>query len=413
MIKALQKKFVVTAMTAITALIVLLLGAINAANIVIVQNGISRTIQMISESEGRPDNIPDAQGAQRFPNTDIRPRDEHDILLSSPFFLVRSDPSGEIVYINISRIASLDESSAKEMTRQVLNGEDKDGKIGKFRYFVRESPEAIGKSVVFLDTTDEIYSYLRVLLLSAGVGILCWISMLLLVILLSRKAIRPIAENMEKQKQFVTNAGHEIKTPLAIIQANTDAMELYQGESKWSKNIKQQTTRLDCLMKDLLLLARMDEGGLPSKAAQFSLSEMLRKSVKSFTEPMLLRQITIQSNIQPDIILKADQEQLIQLVSILMDNAYKYTDEGGIVTVSLQKSEKQILLQIENTCAQLQNIPLERLFDRFYRTDEARTQSAGGYGIGLSVARAIVESNKGSITAAYEPPARMMFTVIF
>ena len=116
-----------------------------------------------------------------------------------------------------------------------------------------------GKVVVFLDTSGDIYSYIRVLFLSAAIGIACWLFMLLFVILLSKQAIRPIAENIEKQKQFVTNAGHEIKTPIAIIQSNTEAMELYNGENKWSKNIKEQTVRLNELMKNLLTLARMDE----------------------------------------------------------------------------------------------------------------------------------------------------------
>ena len=161
--------------------------------------------------------------------------------------------------------------------------------------------------LIFLDTSQDLLSSLRVLLLSAALGVLCWILMLLLVILLSKRAIRPFAENMQKQKQFVTNAGHEIKTPLAIILANTDAMELYNGENKWSRNIREQVNRLNGLMKNLLTLARMDEATLQITPTDFSFSALVQENADAFADPFALRRITMRSDIRPDLWLHADQ----------------------------------------------------------------------------------------------------------
>lgn len=248
-----------------------------------------------------------------------------------------------------------------------------------------------GNTVTFLDTADEFYTCIRVLVLSVGVGAICWILMLLFVILLSQKAIRPIAENIEKQKQFVTNAGHEIKTPLAIIQSNADALELYQGQNKWTSNIKQQTVRLNGLMKNLLLLAKMDENNIVRNTTCISLSDVVKDMVDSFTEPMQMRGTKIQSEIQSEILIDADREQITQLFSILFDNVRKYASENSTVEVMLKSEDKCTVFQIKNVCDMLPPVPPEQLFERFYRADEARTQKNGGYGIGLSVAQGIVK----------------------
>ena len=251
-----------------------------------------------------------------------------------------------------------------------------------------------------------------VLLVSCVGGLLCWFTMLLLVILLSKRAIYPIAQNMEKQKQFVTNAGHEIKTPLAIILANTDAMELHNGKNKWSQNIRAQTVRLNGLMQNLLTLAKMDESGDGVPMSEFSAYLLMEETLDLFRETAEEKGITLQTELATDIMLRANRESIMQLVSILLDNATKYTPLNGNITVSLKKTDKQAVLQVKNTCEEPPEENLEKMFDRFYRGDTARTQSRGGYGIGLSAARAITEAHGGTITASYEKKTKVMtFTV--
>ena len=228
MIKILQKKFVFTAMIVVSILLLILLGTINVVNIVMVRNETDKTLAMISAADGNFDHIQPPPNSTPPSDFRIEPKDERDKFLSSNFFIVRLNGNGQVIFTDVSRTSLVDEASAKELALKILDEGASAGKIGKYRYQISNSRMENETVIVFLDASEEILSYVRVLFLSGGIGIVCWILMLLIVIFLSKKVIRPIAENIERQKQFVTNAGHEIKTPLAIILANTEAMELYK-----------------------------------------------------------------------------------------------------------------------------------------------------------------------------------------
>lgn len=390
-------------MTAITVLLVILLGAINVINIVSVSNETARTLRVVSENEGD-------SGKLSPPNNERKPeppqdngngrKNEYDTFMSSNFFVVCFNSDGEVIKTDVSRTSTVSEENAQELANEIIHSDKTSGKSGKYRFKTTTSSDG-GTVVVFLDASNEIISYLRVLALSATIGLACWGLMLLFVVLLSKKAIKPIAENIERQKQFITNAGHEIKTPIAIIQSNTEAMELYNGENKWSKNIKTQTKRLGGLMNDLLFLARMDENAGKVNAVEFRADSLLEKTLGGFVQPIENKGVALQTEIKPDINLNADPTQIEQLFSILLDNAVKYVDDGGKLRVSLYESERHVKLEFFNTCAELPDAEPDKLFDRFYRGDKARTQKNGGYGIGLSVARSIAEANKGTINAEY------------
>lgn len=438
MVKTLQRKFVITAMAAITVLMLFMLGAVNIANRIITGNEVERKLRLILENEEnplKPVPAPD-EDLPGFPTG--APKNNYDTVMSSNFFVVRFDRDGNIVYVDVSRTSSVSENEAKILAEKAVFGgketvekketekkyeekkyeekkyaDKRSGKDGKFRYLEGHSQAEAGTTVIFLDVSEESVSYVRVLFLSAAIGIVCWGAMLVFVRFLSGYAIRPIAENIEKQKQFVTNAGHEIKTPLAIIQSNTEAMELFNGVNKWSKNIKEQVVRLDGLMKDLLALARMDEGALKVNASEFSVSELSARVIQEFIQPMETRGITVQADIRPEVFLYADQKQAEQLLMILLDNSLKYTNEGGQVRFFLEKEGKRVSIQVQNTCEVLPDVPPDKLFDRFYRADTARTQKNGGYGIGLSMARFLAEANKGTVRAAYGGGNTVCFTVCF
>lgn len=403
MIKTLQKKFIITAMTAITVLLVILLGAINVINIVSVGRETAQTLRVISESEGDFGKIkpPADERKPEPPQGNMNGRkNEYDTFMSSNFFVVRFNSDGEVTKTDVSRTSTISESEAQGLAKEIVDSAKTDGKTGKYRFKITTSSDG-GTVAVFLDTSNEMLSYLRVLALSATIGLVCWGLMLLFVVLLSKKAIKPIAENIEKQKQFITNAGHEIKTPIAIIQSNTEAMELYNGENKWSKNIKAQTARLGGLMNDLLFLARMDENAGKVNAVEFRADSLLEKTLGGFIQSIENKNVELQTEIKPDIMLNADPTQIEQLFSILLDNAVKYVDDGGKISVSLCESERHVKIEFFNTCAELPDTEPDKLFDRFYRGDKARTQKNGGYGIGLSVARSIAEANRGAINAEF------------
>lgn len=410
MIRTLQRKFVKTAMIAITVLILILLGAINLSNIMMVRTNIDRRLQMIADNEGNPPPPGKPFSSDRWME---HPKNEYDSFLSSNFFVVRFDQNGKVHAVDVSRTSSVTEQEAVDLATQIFQESREKGRVGKYRFQRRKLSGIGGSLLVFLDCSDDMASYFRVLLVSAAIGLICWGGMLLFVILLSKKAIRPVAENMEKQKQFVTNAGHEIKTPLAIIQSNTEAMELYQGESKWSRNIKDQTLRLDGLMKNLLLLARMEERTWEVQAVDVAYSELLEEVLQEFISLMEKKRIQVQTDISSGLILHADPGQMRQLITILLDNAVKYTDEDGKIQIVLRREGKQIRLSVSNSCKRLPEVPEEKLFDRFYRADDARTQKNGGYGIGLSIAQAIVTAHYGFISATYIQPDSICFMVCF
>lgn len=390
-------------MTAITVLLIILLGAINVINIVSVGRETAQTLRVISESEGDFGKIkpPTSERKPEPPQGNMNGRkNEYDTFMSSNFFVVRFDSDGEVTKTDVSRTSTVSETEAQKLAKEIVDSEKTDGKAGKYRFKITTSSDG-GTVAVFLDTSNEIVSYLRVLALSATIGLVCWGLMLLFVVLLSKKAIKPIAENIEKQKQFITNAGHEIKTPIAIIQSNTEAMELYNGENKWSKNIKAQTQRLGGLMNDLLFLARMDENAGKINVVEFCADSLLKKTLDGFMQSIENKSVELKTEIKSDLKLNADPTQIEQLFSILLDNAVKYVDNGGRIYVSLYESDRHVKLEFFNTCAELPDAEPDKLFDRFYRGDKARTQKNGGYGIGLSVARSIVEANRGTIDAEF------------
>ncbi len=434
MVKQLQKKFIISAMLAVTILLVVLIGGINVFNYLTTSNDNDRLMEMLcysfetstkwsadtTDNTQSPQSIngtqknttADISGSQNnpdFPPQDngTKPPDDkknngfgrHDknAVDSARYAAVAIDKNGKIIRTDVTHISSLTEDEVTAITEALKNTASGTGTYNGFLYSISETKRAEGKVIILLDNGMQISSFFTVLFISVGAGIFGWLLMLLLVILLSKKTIAPVARSIEKQKQFVTNAGHEIKTPLAIILANTDAMELHNGENKWSKNIRAQTLRLSGLMQNLLMLAKMDESSAKLPMCSFDISTAAEDTVGAFIEPAALKGVMIEQDIQKGLQLNGNRDSIVQLMTVLLDNAVKYTVSGGMIRAKLSGNDKNIALSIANTCEPIDHP--EKLFDRFYRGDSARTQKNGGYGIGLSVAQAIAELHKGTITA--------------
>lgn len=394
-------------MLSVTILLAILLLAINIGNICVSERQSRQMIDILLEEETMLQPLPGGDKPKGFLDapTDANSR------MSAVYFTVRAGGSRNVFQINTSRMADMTEKEAEEIYQEAMEEGTVEGKIDKFLYKVSIN-ERDGSSVcLFLDTTVQFHGILRVMFFSVAAGTACWLAMLLFVTLISKRAIRPIAENIERQKQFVTDAGHEIKTPLAIIMANTEAMELYEGENKWSRNIREQIVRLNGLMENLLMLAKDEESRNTTKRSNVMLSSEVVKGTEMFKASFELKGLEVKSQIDADIYVKGDRQQLKRLIPILLDNAVKYSPPGGKIDVSLKKHGKTAIFSIRNQCENLPECPPEKLFDRFYRGDEARTQGEGGYGIGLSSAKTIVGLHKGKITAAYYPPDEIEFTV--
>ena len=285
------------------------------------------------------------------------------------------------------------------------------GRIDGYLYYVLQQEDG-SICYAFLDVKQDSTSMLRVFLITAALGAALWFLILLLVVFLSKKAIAPIAENIEKQRQFITNAGHEIKTPLAVIVSNVDVQELHCGKTKWLDHIRDQALRLSDLTKQMLTLAKMEESGMTAfTSVTFDASRALEEAVRLFEESASLRGIRISTRIEPEVSIHFPREQYQQMLELLLDNAVKYGKENGFLSVTLQGERKAVSLSFRNDCDTLPDIDPDRLFDRFYRSDTSRSRKTGGSGIGLAVVRAIAQQGGGNAKAQFLPGEVIEFQI--
>ena len=406
MTKTLKKRFVIFTMTAVTCLLVFIVLAINGLNWMMLERQSDAELEILVDSDG-------AFNKMEFdrPPPFSRPLDM-DRMLASRFFIVQSDKNGNIIDINTDQISSIDRRSAENYASKVLE-EGKDyGKLDGYKFAVKQVGE--GKIMFFMDISVQRESLITVIFASVVIAVLCWIVLLIIVLILSGKVIRPVLVGIEKQKQFITNAGHEMKTPLAIIQTNNDTMALIHGENKYNIHIRNQTKRLNVLMSNLLTLAKLDEN-IPLPTETVNISELSKEIMPTYRECALARKLDFNVHIESDIIIRTNRDSFRQLLTIMLDNALKYTSDNGFINLWLIRDGKYIKIIEENTCDPVLEPEPERFFERFYRGDTARTQlkDTSGYGIGLSAARAICENFGGVLTAEYSSERSIRFTARF
>lgn len=406
MTKTLKRRFIIFTMTEVTCLLIFIILAINGLNWMMLE----RQSDMILET------LMDADGAFNKMDFDrpppfSRPLDM-DRMRASRFFIVRSDMSGNIVDVNIDQISSIDWETAKNYALKVLKADEETGRVDGYKFAAKQiGPDQL---TFFMDTSDQSENFRMVLFASTAIAMLCWVILLIIVILLSGKVIRPVLVGMEKQKQFITNAGHEMKTPLAIIQSNNDTMALIHGENKYNVHIRNQTKRLNVLMSNLLTLAKLDEE-IPLPTEAVNISEVANELLPFYMEDAQARSLRFDVQIEPDIVIQTNKDSFRQMLTILLDNALKYTPDSGYISLSLTRDGRYIQITQENACDSTIEPDPERLFERFYRGDAARTQSkeTSGYGIGLSAARAICENFGGKLTAEYPSAESIRFIARF
>lgn len=402
MIRALQRRFVISAMLSLLVLLIIVIGSIILASYTIMERNTDRTLDILSSDTPPP--VPSNGEARPMFGYQLGPNPA----LHMDHCIAHADANGEITSIDVRLHGDYDEAAILDYANRIIENGASEGKISSFKYAVTPVSDG-GHKIVFLDMSAQAQILADTVTTACLIGLACLVLMFVILLLVSRRAMQPIASNIEKQRRFVTDAGHEIKTPLAIIQANIDAMELHTGENKWSGHIREQTLRLDGLMKQLLTLAKTDEGNAAITFETVELSKLVSNCVSAFSD--MDSEKTIISSIAPNISLQGNPESLEQLVSILLDNAVKYSEASAAITVRLGHVGKKACLEVINTCDALPDAPPQTLFDRFYRSDSARTQKSGGYGIGLSIAKAIVEAHKGRIAAFYDDERTIRFRV--
>lgn len=408
MINRLRRKFILISTVSVVSVVLLVFLVMTAFNV----HSMNRTVDILA------DNV--SKGGGRFPefsDKEAKPErknGDNDFItpetrFSTRCFTVWLDKNGEVEKVNIEFIVAVTEEEAVEYAKKAISGASKRAWISNYRYKISETQT--GNEIVFVDGTMNKVSFLQSTMVSAVVLIGCAVLVLALIVLLSKRMVRPVAESYEKQKRFITDANHELKTPLTLILANLDIAEAELGKNEWLNDIRIEGHRMTELVNQLVALSNMDEEKQHLNACELSLSDMLLDMCCEFKSLAEAKGKRLFFEIEPNVILCGDEALLRRLVSVLLDNAVKYCDTDGEIKINLSKSKK-IVLTVENTYKDVEAAELDRLFERFYRADKARSFT-GGYGIGLSIAKAIVEKHNGEINAYKKDSTHIGFKVVF
>ena len=340
------------------------------------------------------------------------PRFENDLRVRTDGCVVVLDEEGHIADIRQDAAENYSVSELESTVAHIFSRGKTEGWHQYYRYRVAaiKTYDGTVQTVVGLvNASSSLYAVFTMLSVSAIIGVLSILLVLLIIIFASGRAVRPIAESYTKQKQFVTDAGHELKTPLTVISANNELARMIYGDSEWFDSIDKQVGKMNGLVRSLITLAKMDEEEKPVLIS-FNLSDAVYDTAKSFENLIHAKGRILTLDIEDNITYLGDESRLRQVVSILVDNAIKYCSEQGKIAVRLT-TQKSVQLTVTNDYTASESFDPDKVFERFYRADEARTFD-GSYGLGLSIAKAITEMHKGEIRAKVLEHNRVRFEVV-
>lgn len=400
MIKRLKRKFVLTTSLSLFIVLSVFISTINIINILDVKRRADFMLKIISDNRGVLPNKFDDHKSRRdeefIIDFDFGDRFSMETPFETRYFSIKVFDDGSLS-INVQNIAAIDFYGAKGLGEDILNSNKSKGYTGFYRFLSEDKGSY--RQIVFLDCRNDLRRVLDFLFISLLVEGLFIVVFLFIFNFVSKYAIKPFIDNIEKQKRFITDAGHEIKTPLAIISANTEVLEMFNGENEWTKSTMNQIERLNNLVKGLISLSKMDEGNLKFDTKKCFIGKTLKKLSLEFSTMFTSKGLKVDENIDEGISFNCNEDYIYNLFSILLDNAFKYSKENGEVGIFLGYVDSKIEIIISNTCDESLEGNLNYLFDRFYREDNSRSRETGGYGLGLSIAESIVKAHKGSIDA--------------
>ena len=428
--RRLRRKFILVAMGAVTAVLALIIAGINIVNYSHVCKTADARLEYILAGKGNVDwtdepkadpgnakDVGDNGGTAAGDGEDggdgaginlehVPVRHFEGMTAESPFdtryFTVTI--SGErVVDVNTARIAAVGTKRASRIAAGLYSKGWTSGFSGNYRYTATVQGDET--TYVFVDCSRELASFRSFLSASVAISCIGWLAVLAIVTVASGAVIRPMVESYSKQKRFITDASHEIKTPLAVIDAANEVQEIESGESEWTQSIHEQVARLTALTERLVFLARMDEGSAGFTMASIDLSEAVDKAAAPFESVAVSRGKPLSTSIASGVRVHADAAAVAQVVELLLDNATRYASEGSVIELSLRAVSRAAgkgtaELIFTNAVDELPEGDLDRLFDRFYRADVSRSSKTGGSGVGLSVVRAIAEAHGGSATVS-------------
>ena len=441
MIQKLRKRFIRIAVLVLTLAMVLVLGIVNMANLISVRNELSGTLSVLAENmiptrgaSGMPEGpkepdvpalpelpapeAPEAQEESEEGDVEIvdmeeagrafawmRERSRHfrNMVIESSWFIVRFDTEGEVRMRNVSNLADTDQDTFEALARKALESGNESGWIRDYCFTVRDEGEW-GKAVVVMNCETRMEAVRKLMLISAiacaGGILMAW----LLVRLFSWKAIEPTIRNMEQQKRFITDASHELKTPLTVISTNMELLKMETPDNPWVRSTQKQTAAMRRLVDELVYLSRMEEEHPALTMETLNPGAMLRETAEPFQAMAEFGGKEMNVAADDSLRITGDRASLQRLMSTLLDNAVKYAPEGGEIFAEVSPEGKSVVIRVSNTVEKpLTKEQCAQLFNRFYRADASRNKDKqSGFGIGLSIAAAIAEKHGGTMDARME-----------
>ena len=400
----LRKKFIYFSVGIISIVTVIIIGFVNFAIFYNLNRNSDELLKTLVENNGVMPKIAMVE------NSDYDQRVLYLKNISNRFFTVRTDVQKNIITVNTDDVFFTSAQEAVEYAKTVLSKGQSRGFYKGFKYLIEDTGK--GKLIAFVDVVKDygvIYSNLGN---SIIIGIVVLFLVALFSFLLSKKAVRPMVQAYKKQNAFITDASHELKTPLAIIKTSADVLEMENGECKWTGNIHKQVNRLNELIGNLISLTKLDESD-ELERFEFSFSDILSESVTDVKDYALSLNKNIIANIEKGISFKGNEELIRKVIYILLDNSIKYAKENSDINVNLSRQNRRIVFTIENEADNLEIKNYNVLFERFYRSDSSRNSKTGGYGIGLSIAQSIVLKHRGRILADSFDGKKIIFSVKF
>lgn len=404
MFNKLRHKFILISMLSLTFVIAVIIMSINIYNYNKVIKSIDNTLDFLIFNNGI---FPkDKDDNYHHPADKMSP----EAAFETRYFTVIIADDGTIKNVNTDKIARIDADDAIEYTSYLLSVSKQIGFYKNFRFKAKNIGE--DNLYIFVDCTKDLSTFHNFLYTSIILSIIGIFAIFILVLIFSKIILKPVNESYNKQNRFITDASHELKTPLTVIEASAEVLEMEIGENEWVETIKSQVDKLSKLTNDLLFLSKMSENRQKT-FTDFSISEILETQIKHFESVALSYNKKISYKIPNNITFHGDINSISQLFSILIDNALKYSLDNSQINISLFKNDKNIKIIFYNECESIETGDLNILFDRFYRSDNSRNSSSGGHGIGLSIAKSIVINNNGKINAKSTDGKSITITIIF
>ena len=408
MIYKLRKKFIIITAVSVGIVFAMVFGGICFVSYLQLNHSMDMLTDLIGMNDG---DFPTFHSSESSAQTDNFPQNQFitpELQFSTRFFTVWIDDEKEILRENMRHISSVSKEEVKNYTEDALNKKNERGWVNNYRYRISETE--YGQLMVFVNGENNKEMTLRLIYAVFFVLSGSFALILLLILLISKKAVRPIAESYEKQKQFITDANHELKTPLTLILSNVDIIESEIGKNEWLDDIRSEGERMGSLIHQLVSLSRMDEGHSNLDLTYFNLTETVSDTVSEFIGLADENGKSMSADIRPSIWYHGDEGLIRRLICILLDNSIKYCDSNGEIKVQLYVRGRSPIITVENSYKNVENEDLEKFFDRFYRADKARTYT-GSFGIGLSIAKGIVKNHKGDIIVYKKDSQNIEFKV--